>query len=149
MIVGFLHEDPNYPVVLGALHSAANPSPEAHSNDNYIKKIMTAEKLELVFDDNKKSVTIRTPGGKIITIDDNGSLIKLEDENGNKVTMEPAAIKLEAAANLELKAGAELKIAAPNISIKSDVACELNGSASVKVASSGSCVIQGAIVQIN
>ncbi|WP_295116581.1 type VI secretion system tip protein VgrG [uncultured Chitinophaga sp.] len=149
VIIGFLHEDPNYPVILGSLHSAANASPEAHSNDNYIKKIHTASKLELAFDDDKKSITIQTPGGKVITIDDNGSLIRIEDENGNKITMEPAAVKIESAAALELKAATELKFAAPNITIKSDAVCEVSGGASLKLSSSGTCVVQGSLVQIN
>lgn len=149
VIVGFLHEDPNYPVILGSMHSAANTSPEVHSNDNFKKKIVTASKLELQFDDDKKSVTIQTPGGKVITIDDNGSLIKLEDENGNKITMEPTAVTIESAAVLELKAGSQLKISAPDISIKSDAACEVSSGASVKVASSGACEISGSIVKIN
>ncbi|UYQ93534.1 type VI secretion system tip protein VgrG [Chitinophaga horti] len=149
VIVGFLHNDPNHPVVLGAVHSAANASPEAHSNDNYIKRIVTASNLELIFNDDKRSVTVQTPAGKVITVDEDAGMIKLEDEYGNKVTMEQSAVKLEAVANLELKAGAELKIAAPNVSVKADAACELNGSASMKVASSGTCVVQGALVQIN
>lgn len=149
VIVGFLHEDPNYPVILGSLHSSANASPENHSNDNYKKMLFTASELKMTFDDQKKSFMVETPGGKKITIDDDGKIIKVEDENGNKMTMEAAAIKIEAAGALELKAGTEMKLSAPTISIKADAQLTAEGAASAKLSSSGVCIVQGSLVQIN
>nr|WP_153664407.1 type VI secretion system tip protein VgrG [Chitinophaga sp. SYP-B3965] len=149
VIVGFLHEDPNFPVILGSLHSARNTSPEEHSNDNFKKIIFTASELKMTFDDEKKSFTVETPGGKKISIDDDAKIIKVEDENGNKMTMESSAIKIESAGDLELKAAGEIKLTAPNITIKADAAVEVDGGGSAKVGSSGTCTIKGSLVQIN
>jgi Rhs element Vgr protein len=149
VIVGFLHEDPNFPVILGSLHSAKNVSPEEHANDNFKKIIFTASELKMTFDDEKKSFTVETPGGKKISIDDDGKIIKVEDENGNKMTMESSAIKIESAGDLELKAAKEIKLTAPNVTIKADAALEVEGGASAKVGSSGTCTIKGSLVQIN
>lgn len=149
VIVGFLHEDPNFPVILGSLHSARNASPEEHSNDNFKKIIFTASELKMTFDDEKKSFTVETPAGKKISIDDDGQIITVEDENGNKMTMESSAIKIESVGDLELKAAKEIKLTAPNITIKADAALEVDGGASAKVGSSGTCTIKGSLVQIN
>lgn len=149
VIVGFLHEDPNFPVILGSLHSAKNTSPEEHSNDNFKKIIFTASELKMTFDDEKKAFTVETPAGKKISIDDDGKIITVEDENGNKMTMESSAIKIESAGDLELKAAKEIKLTAPNITIKADAALEVDGGASAKVGSSGTCTIKGSLVQIN
>lgn len=149
VIVGFLHEDPNFPVILGSLHSAKNTSPEEHSNDNFRKIIFTASELKMTFDDEKKSFTVETPAGKKISIDDDGKIITVEDENGNKMTMESSAIKIESVGDLELKAAKEIKLTAPNVTIKADAALEVEGGASAKVGSSGTCTIKGSLVQIN
>lgn len=133
VIVGFLGDDPRQVVILGMLHSSAKASPVSPAAANNEKGYVSRSEFKLVFDDEKKSLTIQSPAGKKIVIDEQAGKILIEDENGNKISMESSEIKLESAANLTLKAGGQLKIEAPTLS--------LNGS--------GTTEIKGGLVQIN
>src|SRR3712207_7362438 len=44
--------------------------------------------MKLVFDDDQPSVTIETPGGAKLTLDDKGKLVELTDQNGNSIKMD-------------------------------------------------------------
>ncbi|HET7896471.1 MAG TPA: phage baseplate assembly protein V, partial [Flavisolibacter sp.] len=133
VIVGFLGDDPREPVILGMLHSSAKAAPLTPASANNEKGYVSRSSFKLIFNDDKKSLTIESPAGKKIVVDDDAGKITIEDENGNKITMESSEVKVEAASNLSLKAGGQLKIEAASISI--------NGS--------GTTEIKGGIVQIN
>lgn len=104
VIVGFLNDDPNDPVVLGMLHSPDKPAPLPTNDDNHQKGFVTRSKIEFIFDDDKKTVTLKTPGGKTLLLDDQGSVMKMEDENGNKIEFKPSGITIQTSGNLTLKA---------------------------------------------
>lgn len=148
VLVGFLYDDPRQPVVLGMLHSSSLPAPLTPSNDNHQKGFTSREKLILVFDDDKKSICVETPGGNKITLSDDAKGITLEDQNGNKISMDDKGILIHATKKLELTAGSELVIGAPNLKISADAAMELKGG-STKIESSGMVNIKGAMVNIN
>ncbi len=110
VVVGFLGDDPNEPVVLGMLHSSDKPTPKPLEDDNHIKGFVSRSRMELIFDDQKKAVTLKTPAGKTIELDEESGTISLKDENGNSVTMDPSGIVIESGANLTLKASGMLEI---------------------------------------
>lgn len=110
VIVGFLNDDPNNPVVLGMVHSSAQPAPLTASDDNHIKGFISRSKIELTFDDDKKALTLKTPAGKSVELDEQSGAINIKDENGNKIAMEASGITVSASANLTLKAGGILEI---------------------------------------
>lgn len=127
VIVGFLGDDPRQAVVLGMLHSSAKPSPLQPANDNHEKGYVSRSEFKLLFNDEKKSLTIQSPAGKKIIVDEQAGRILIEDENGNKVEMKSSGIKIEAAAELSLKAGSQLKIEAPMVSLNGSGTTEIKG----------------------
>lgn len=149
VVTGFLYEDPRHPVILGMLHSSALPSPLSPSNDNHEKGYISREKLQMIFDDDKKRLQIETPGGNKITISDDAKGITFEDQNSNKIEMNDSGITITAAKKLELKAGTELAIGGPQIALSGDSKVEIKGGGSTKVESSGSLDLKGSIVKIN
>jgi len=148
VVTGFLYDDPRFPVILGMLNSSKLKTPISPSNDNHQKGYFSREKMKLVFDDEKKSIQIETPGGNKITISDDTKGITLEDQNSNKVEMNENGITLTAAKKLELKAGTELVIGGPQVKLNADSAVEIKG-ATAKVNASGPLELKGAIVNIN
>lgn len=114
VIVGFLNDDPNEAIVLGMLHSPDKPAPLPTNDDNHLKGFVSRSKIELLFDDDKKTLHLKTPGGKILLLDDQGKMLKIEDENGNKIEMTPSGITIQTDGKLTLKAsgGAELSSSA-------------------------------------
>lgn len=156
VIVGFINDDPNDAIVLGQLNSSAKPAPLPGKDENHEKGIFTRSKMRVHFHDQTKTITIDTPAGNSIKLDEQGKTIEIKDQNQNKVTMDPAGVKLsspknvdiEAGINLSLKAGATLTIGGLNLSVKADGSLALQG-AMTKLTSSGITEIQGSLVKIN
>ncbi|WP_421795245.1 type VI secretion system tip protein VgrG [Haliscomenobacter sp.] len=157
VVVGFINGDPREAVVLGQLNSQAKPAPITASDDNHIKGLYTRSKMKLQFDDEKKIITIETPGGNSIVIDEDDQSITLKDQNNNKIKMgtdgiemsSPKDIKINAQGKIEQKATQDMSIEGMNTNIKANTALGLNGQASASLESSGVAKIQGNLVKIN
>lgn len=149
VIVGFINDDPRDAVVLGMLNSSAKPAPLQAADDNFQKGFFTKSKMKLLFDDEKKSVTIETPAGKSIVIDDDAGTITAKDENNNKIEMSSDGIMIESAADLKMKAAGDVTIEGTNVSSKASAQFKAEGSAGAELSSGASAVLKGSIVQIN
>ncbi|MBW7956869.1 MAG: type VI secretion system tip protein VgrG [Deltaproteobacteria bacterium] len=156
VVVGFLNDDPRHPVVLGMCHSGAKPSPEPAKDGNHRKGYVSREKMQFIFDDEKKAVLLETPAGNRLTLSEDGKGIFIEDQNGNKITLDSSGVKIESCKDLTLKAAKDVKIEGVNMDLKAQIAFKAAGSASAEVSGastsvkgSANTVIQGGIVQIN
>ncbi len=156
VIVGFINDDPRDAIVLGHLHSSANPAPIKASDDNHEKGFTTRSKMHIHFNDDTKTITIDTPAGNSIVIDEKTTSIVLTDQNKNTITMDPNGIELKSPKNITIDAGMEIKIkAGTNLSIgaiKIDI--EASGPLTAKgaiaeLSSSGITKVAGSLVQIN
>lgn len=156
VIVGFLNDDPRDAVVLGMLNSSAKPAPDSAQDDNHVKGFTTRSEMHLKFNDDTKTITIDTPAGNSIELDEAGSAITIKDQNNNEIKLSPsgidmtspAAINIKAGTTLALSAGTSLSIGAPQISAQADAAIDLSG-ATAKLAGSGMTTISGGMVKIN
>jgi Rhs element Vgr protein len=152
VIVGFINDDPRHPVVLGMFNSSALPVPTdvfPEKDENHIKGFVTRSKLKLTFDDEKKIITLETPGAnKIVINDDEGSIV-LQDQNNNKITMNSDGITVESAKDLVLKATNNVSI--KGVKIEAEASSEFSAKGNTKAAlqSSGQTEIKGGTVMIN
>jgi Rhs element Vgr protein len=109
VVLGFLYDDPRYPVILGMLHSSSKTPPISPSNDNFKKGYTSREKLKLTFDDEVKEILIETPGENKVFVSDDKKGISLEDQTGHKITTEPDSILIkdsnENEIHIDVKAG--------------------------------------------
>ncbi len=165
VIVGYFNSDPAQPVVLGSLYSSSLPPAETITAENYIRSQVTKEKLTVRFDDEKKVITLSTPGGHVVELSDDAKTISITDLNKNSYLMSDAGITLDSPKDINLKAKGKINLDATGniaISSKADVTAEgLNvnvtaqvgfvgkGSASAEVSASGQTTIKGAMVMIN
>jgi len=150
VVVGFFNDDPRFPVLLGMLNSNAKPAPVKAADANNEKGFVTRSKMKLMFDDDKKIITLETPKGKKIEINDDGDSIILSDQNQNKISMTSDGITIESVKNISIKtSGGDVKVEGLNIENKANVKFSAQGSANAELKSSGPTVIKGAIVNIN
>jgi uncharacterized protein involved in type VI secretion and phage assembly len=131
------------------LHSSAHPTPEPLSDDNHKKGYVSREKIKLTFDDEKKSVTIETPGGNKVVISDDDKQIHLEDQNGNKLTLDSAGITLESAKDIVLKATGDVKADGVNVNMKGSGGAKVEGSGGTELTLNGTTSLKGPVVNIN
>ena len=149
VVVGFLNNDPRKPVVLGGLNSSSKPSPSPATDDNHEKGYISRSEMKMIFNDEKKSVLIETPGGKSVTMDEDAGVIKMEDENGNKITMNADGITIESKKKITLKTNDDIEIQGKDIKNTAQASFKADGTGGIELTSSAIAKLKGSLVQIN
>lgn len=156
VLVGFLNDDPRYPVVVGMLHSSAKPPPEEAADDNHRKGYVSREKMQFTFDDEKKVIVLETPAGNKITLSEEDSAILIEDQNSNKITLDTNGILIESQKDIILKAAKDIKLEGLNVEAKGQSGFKAEGAGTAEISGATTTVkgsamttVQGGIVQIN
>lgn len=127
VIVGCIHGDSSQLIILGMLHGGLNRPPLTASNSNDEKGYTSREKMLWIFNDSEKSINIETPGGKKILISEQEDIIQLEDNFSNKILMDSSGITISAA-NINIKATANVKMEGAGLSVESSGVCAIKGS---------------------
>lgn len=149
VIIGFINNDPRHGVVLGMLNSSKLPAAITPSDDNHEKGYTSRSKMKIIFNDDKKSISIETPGGNKMIITEEDKKIHLEDQNGNKITMNEDGISIESSKDLKMKASGDVKIEGTNINIKGSAQTKVEGGSGAEFSSGGATNVKGSIVNIN
>lgn len=157
VVLGFLNDDPRDPIVLGMLNSSAKSAPLQAKDENHQKGFFTRSKMKVMFDDDKKVMTLETPGGNQMVISDEDKGITLRDQNGNTLVMNdsgismksPKDITIEATGKLTLKAVQDTKIEGLNVNAKANAQFKAEGNAGAEVSTSAIAILKGSLVQIN
>lgn len=150
VIIGFINNDPRHAVVLGMLNSSAKPAPLTAADDNHEKGYVSRSEMKMIFNDEKKSFSLETPGGNKFLITEDEKKIHLEDQNGNKITMNEDGIKIESIKDLIFRVAKDMKVESDsNIEIKALKNFKAEGSAGAKLSSGGTTDVKGSMVNIN
>ena len=131
VIVGFLNQDPRYPVILGSVYSAKHkPFSSLEPNqENSKKAIVSRSHLCVMFDDKDVVLTLKTPNKNTITLDDNKGQISITDQNKNSIVMSDSGIEIESPKSITIQAE-------QNVTIKGNTGITIESS-SGDVASKG------------
>lgn len=150
VIVGFINNDPRHGIVLGMLNSSAKPAHLTAKDDNHEKGYQSRSKMKLIFNDEKKSINIETPGGHKVVIDEDAKKIELEDMNGNKIIMNQDGITIESIKEIKMKAATDLKMeGGANANLKGGAQTKVEGGAGAEISSGGATSVKGSIVNLN
>lgn len=149
VIVGFIDDDPRHAVILGMLNSSKHPAHTPAADTNHIKGYVSREKMKLMFDDEKKGISIETPAGNKLVISEEDKGITLTDQNGNKIVMNEEGIKIESVKDFVIKAANELKTESMKAEIKASTEVKIKGDVSAEYASGGVTNLKGSMVNIN
>lgn len=157
VVLGFLDDDPRFPVILGSMFSSSNTPPSDPADPNAEKGVFTKKELKLIFNDEDEKISIETPNGNNITIDNSGNEVEIVDSAGNKVNLSSSGVeissasdlKLSATGNIEIKATGDAKIEGMNVNMEAQVGLTAKGNASAEFSASGQTTVKGAMVMIN
>ncbi len=149
VLVGFLNDDPNQAIVLGSLFSNTNTSPIEYTDDNFEKVIMTKSEIKITLNDELKSITLDTPDGKMISIDDDAAEVSIKDENDNVIVMNSDGISITSGKDIVLSATGDIKMDGVNVEITASAGFKAEASSTAEVSGSASTTIKGGMVQIN
>jgi Rhs element Vgr protein len=160
VVLGFLDNDPRYPIILSSLSSSAqkgsikNLEPDA---ENSTKAIVTHGQLRVVFDDKNKVLTLQTPNGNKLVLSDKDNSVLLQDQSGNAITLSSSGIELKSTSDVNVTAAQKLTetgtqgvtVSGMNIALKADTEFTAKGNASATLQATGTTTIKGAMVMIN
>jgi Rhs element Vgr protein len=167
VLLGFINDDPRFPVILGMVYSSKikPPAPYKHAKENQFKALVTKSKMKLEFDDKDKIIILETPGKNRITISDKDKKILIEDQNKNVAELSDKGISLTTNKDITLDAKGKLNltamgkitieskqdvaIAGLNVEGKAQVGMKMAGNAQAEFSASGPTTVKGATVMIN
>lgn len=165
VVLGFLNEDPRFPIILGSVYGKKLKPAYTPDSENKTKGMVTKSQMKLTFDEDKKVITIETPGGNKVTLSDDAKSIKMADQNNNKIEMSASGILLDSPKDIKLKASGNFTVEATsgvtvkstgdasltgnNVKLKANIALTAEGAASAALKASGQVEVKGAMVMIN
>lgn len=165
VVLGFLNNDPTYPIILGSLYSSANTAPLEIDAKNPKQFLQSKSGLKFEMDDENKIVTVTTPGANKVVLSDKDKSVTMADQNGNKIVLSDSGILIQAAKEITIKAGTEVKtdagtnasvkagvnatVKGTNVELTADASFTAKGNASAELSAAGQTTVKGAIVMIN
>ncbi len=107
MLVAFEGGDVRAPYVIGGLWNGSDSPLESMRPGNNKKVLRSRNGLQMVMDDKdgKETLTLETPGGQSLVLQDGPGTITVADSNGNKVTFRSSGITVDASAKVTVNAG--------------------------------------------
>jgi uncharacterized protein involved in type VI secretion and phage assembly len=129
--------------------SSAKPAPLQAADDNHEKGYVSRSKMKMIFNDDKKSITIETPGGNKMIITEEDKKIHLEDQNGNKLTMDKDGVKIESIKDIVLKATGDIKAEGVNMNVKGSGQAKIEGGGGAELSSGATTTVKGSTLMLN
>ncbi|GAA4274026.1 type VI secretion system tip protein VgrG [Aquimarina gracilis] len=113
VVVGFLNDDPRQAIVLGAMHS--NKVPHTVKEKKTYKGIFTKSNYQLLFDEEKETVTLSTTDAnqtneQLLTLNQKEKIITLKDAHGNSIEMGKDGIKMLSTKDFSIDATGDFSI---------------------------------------
>jgi Rhs element Vgr protein len=169
VVIGFLNEDPRFPIILGSLYSSSNIKPFeglSPADKNPKKAIVSKSGMYVEFDDENVVLTATTPGKNKAVFSDKDKTITIQDQNNNSIVMSASGIEMksdksitiQAAQNLILKGDMGISIESSagdieekglNIKESAEMQYSAKGSVSAQVQGGAELTLKGAMVMIN
>ena len=165
VVVSFIAENLRHPVVLGCLYTSAKKPYTSTEEENNLKAFVTRSKMKIEFNEEEKEISISTPEGNNIVLNENKQEILIEDQNDNQIKTSSSGIELKSSKDIKISSGGSLQLSAQgkvdisstadlsvkglNINQEADVGFSAKATANLELNSSGVAVLKGSIIQIN
>jgi len=165
VVVSFIAENLKHPVVLGCLYTSTKKPYTSTEEENNLKAFVTRSKMKIEFNEEDKEISISTPEGNSIVLNENKQEILIEDQNDNQIKTSSSGIELKSKKDIKITSGGSLQLSAQgkvdisstadlsvkglNINQEADVGFSAKATANLELNSSGVAVLKGSIIQIN
>jgi uncharacterized protein involved in type VI secretion and phage assembly len=124
VLVAFQGGDPALPIVIGSMWNGQDRPPVAMDagGKNDIKTLRTRSGVTIEFNDmpGKSSLTLSTPGGGKVVIEDHPARVTINDQNGGVVRLDRDGMRIEVSKKVSI-ACADVVVSASKIKLDSAV----------------------------
>ena len=108
VLVAFEAGNPTRPYVVGALWNGQDAGPESmdSAGNNYLKVLRSRNGVKVTLDDHdgQEKLTLETPGGQKLTMQDGPGSIEIADSNGNSIKLESSGITINSSGQFTVNA---------------------------------------------
>lgn len=169
VILGFLSDDPRYPIILGSLYSSSKISPFKGldpNEKNKLKAIVSKSGIYIQFDDEDKVLTVTTPEKNIMVYSDKDKKISIDDQNGNSFLMSESGITMKSPKDINIEAdqkinikgtqgiaiqssGGDVQVNGVNIKEDANMQFSAQGGTTAQVSSGAELTLKSGMIMIN
>lgn len=179
VLLGYLGGDVHHPIIFGSYWANdVKPPYTVTDGKNEIRSIKTPAGIEIKMEDvdKKEKLTLTTPSGAMILLDDENKLVNIKDKQGEnqftidwgkgeimlkaktKITLEAgkASLVLDGAGTIDASGDQAVNLTGADVAVKGNTSfkaeggqVDLKASGMLNVQASGNATIKGAMVQIN
>ena len=126
VIVGFVHGDPRFPIVLGALWNGADAPPETMdaAGKNDVRSVTSRSGHQLRFVDaaGGERIELLSQGGHRVVLDDADRSITIEASNGAVIEIDTAGkVSVRAVTKVSVDAPAGVDVTAPIVNVDAPI----------------------------
>jgi uncharacterized protein involved in type VI secretion and phage assembly len=122
VLIIFLGGDPRQPCVIGALWNGQDKPPQSMDGNgtNNIKQLCSRNGVSITLDDTQgsESLTLQTPGGQKIVLQDGPGSILLQDSNGNSVKLDSSGVTIDTSSTVTVSAS-QHQVTAGSVTVNS------------------------------
>ena len=121
VLLAFEAGNPRRPYVVGALWNGRDQPPDAMDgagrNQRKVLRSRNGVKITLDDTDGAEKLTLETPGGHSVTLQDGPGSITVQDANGNSVALDTSGVTVTGAAKVTIKASGTVEVSAGMVTV--------------------------------
>lgn len=125
VLLTFEGGDPRRPYVIGGLWNGQDAPPEQMDSGsrNDRKVLRSRSGIQITLDDaeGQETLTLETPAGRTVELDDGGSVIECRDPAGNVVRLESGGISITSSTKVSIDGGAQVSISAGSLTVDAGI----------------------------
>jgi uncharacterized protein involved in type VI secretion and phage assembly len=129
VLLAFEHGDVRRPYVLGGLWNGKDTPPASMdgSGNNYKKVLCSKNGVKITLDDTdgQETLTLETPGGQKVTLQDGANQVEIQDSNGNSLTLASSGVTIKASSSLTIDA-TSVEVTAGSVTVNAGMS-QFNG----------------------
>ncbi|MGB3463732.1 MAG: phage baseplate assembly protein V, partial [Cyclobacteriaceae bacterium] len=148
VVIGFIGNDPRFPVILGSLFNSQNEPPFGLTNDEQKKTGISINDWQIVTDEENNTLSVASPNGQMVMIDDGNNTISMIHDDRNGITISAKGITMEAS-RITLKGTNGIALEGSKIHGKANTDMTLESGLSLSLEGKVAAKLKGQITQIN
>lgn len=147
VVIGFIQNDPRFPVILGSFYNSKNKEPLSLEDAKQQETGFVINDWKVSIDEKNNKLSIASPDGQTVVLDDKEKQLSLIFNDQNSIEINKEGITLNAA-KIALKGSKEIELSAPNITAKATTSVKIEGT-QLELEGKVATTIKGQITQIN
>ncbi|WP_062056396.1 phage baseplate assembly protein V [Aquimarina longa] len=155
VVIGFINNDPRFPVILGALFNSKNKFPYELNDDTQSEigfsfnfKNEKDKDWKISIHQKNEKMTIASPNGQSFTLNDSEKSILMAFDDSNNIKITSEGIQMEAS-KIALKGTNGIELEGLKIEAKADTSMKLEGGTQLDLEGKVTASLKGQITQIN